>query len=692
MAFGQQSAQPSDEKVIPRDKPEVPDGRKEHVGEILKRIKAGEKKWEKRFERMRKDQKFVRGRHWDGQDTDESEKYVVHLAFQHVQKRTGALYAKNPTIVVKPRPRMYWTMWDESEETYLSALQRVVMGVPMPGDVDLLTEVDEGKRQIQLKKKIARAITLVYNYQISEPIPRFKIQMKQAVRRALTNGIAYAKVGWQRMLDPSSMLESSVKDSTEQIAEIERMAADLADGEESGDESAADELALKVSVLQQKDTILREGLAFSFPRSTSIIVDPACSQLQGFVGARWIAEKMCYTHDKIKEIFKVDLSSAATENSAPVAPKPDGAEQSTKTVDVYEYWDLVGRSRCVVADGYDDFLAPPAPPPVDLEDVHPYEVLSFNDVEDEEDIFPPSNVHLIRHANMEMNRSRQALREHRIANRPAILIVGNRVDEEDRFRLQDHEVNEMIPLKLPANTNINEAIRAKPTVPIEESVYEVETVFQDAQRSTGDQDANFGGTSGATATEASISENSRMSSLECNKDDLDDFLTRIASKAVQIILKEMNPETVAAIAGPGAAAVWPQLSANEIYSELTCSLVAGSSGRPNRAVDISNMERITPLLIQIPEINPKQIAKKLVSLMSNDEDDDFDNWMVEGLPSITALNGQQQPFVGAPGNDPNAQGGNGANNAPAPSRSPKAEGGTPPSVAPGDRPAENQLP
>src|SRR5690606_29317968 len=59
----------------------------------------------------------------------------------------------------------------------------------------------------------------------------------------------------------------------------------------------------------QMEAFVREGLDFDFPASTSVIVDPACTQLDGFIGARWIAIEYLLTPKQVREVYGVDIGS-----------------------------------------------------------------------------------------------------------------------------------------------------------------------------------------------------------------------------------------------------------------------------------------------------------------------------------------------------------------------------------------------
>jgi hypothetical protein len=163
-----------------------------------------------------------------------------------------------------------------------------------------------------------------------------------------------------------------------------------------------------------------------------------------------------------------------------------------------------------------------------------------------------------------------------------------------------------------------------------------------------------------------------VSSLQSCIDDVNDFLSDMARAAGQILFAEMSPEQVVKIVGPGA--VWPALSREEISEEILLQIEAGSSGRPNKAVEIANMERMMPFLIQMPGLSKEWLARQ--ALMRLDENVELEDAFEMDTPSVVAQNaitsalgkggppapgrgGQVQPGTGKP-NDPKAQGPAGA--------------------------------
>jgi hypothetical protein len=99
-----------------------------------------------------------------------------------------------------------------------------------------------------------------------------------------------------------------------------------------------------------------------------------------------------------------------------------------------------------------------------------------------------------------------------------------------------------------------------------------------------------------------------------------------------------------------------------VSKEIYLKIRAGSSGRPNKAADLANLERVSPFLLQIPGINPEFLAKEYLRRL--DDSIDLTEAITSGLPSIMAMNSQKQVGTGDPTSDPNMQGNQGGNNAP----------------------------
>ena len=665
-------------------------------------IRKGKAKWRADFQRMKEDQKFAHGEQWPGQ-TSADMRYVANITLRQVNQKVAVLYAKNPVATAVRRKTLDFELWDGTLDS-LAPLQQILQPPapaqpqidPQTGQVSIpppppppdpqmlqmaqavLADVAQGMARRQMGEKMGRTLEIVYEYEVGEQSVPFKTSMKQLVRRTITTAVGYVKLGYHRFMEKLPGDVDKVTDATQPLRRAERIGLELNSGElDQQDPQAEEALRMSASADKQEDVLVKEGLDFEFPPSTALIIDPRCRQLKGFVGARWVAQEYMLSSDDVKEIYGVDVGTGYTSYTA------DGDQRNTnvllygeedkraqgKLCAVYELYDKATGMCMTVCDGFPAFITPPAAPPLALENFWPWFVLTFNDAEDEERIFPTSDVRLMRDMQLDYNLKRQRLREHLDAARPKHCVPKGMLDEQDKANLSASAAHTVIELAgLPPGTSIDQVLQRVPYSPVDPALYDVQSSFDDLLKVAGTQEANLGGTSGSTATESSIAESSRMTAQGSNVDDLDDFLTELAKAASHVLLMQMDVETVKRIAGPGA--VWPELSREQVAQDLTLNIKAGSSGRPNRAAEIQNMQTMGPLLMQIPGIKPQWMAEQMIQRM--DDRIDTTDAIGQSLPSIAAMNQQAGAAGGPQGgpaeNAPGMQGPKGASNAPAPAQ------------------------
>ncbi len=597
--------------------------------------------------------------------------------------------------------------------------------MPDPNAVALLQDIQQALEYTQMVDRLGKSMEILWGYFASEQANGFKTQMKAAVRRTKVCGVSYVKLCFQRALKKNPEIGAQIDDTTSKIARLEALASKqgaqapqvlgqqpATPGEQTVVDTMAvgsgyggqtepmeagspdiEELRLLLKDLQTKETVIaREGPVFDFPRADEIIPDLKCRHLKTFMGCEWVAHKFEMTPEEVLETYKVDIKGKYTEyykdsddKSGRMATYMSGkGDDRQSLVCIYEVQHKKNGQFLTVAEGYCDFLREPAEPDVKIERFWTLFPIVFNEIEHKDKIYPPSDVWLARHTQKEYNRSREGLREHRIAARPKYASALGALQREDKKSLASAAPHEVIEMKgLKPGQDVKQLIQQFPAATIDMNLYEVNQFFQDLQRTVGSQEANLGGTSEASATESSIAENSRSASLSDNVDDLDDMLTELAKATGQLMLMELAKDTVILIVGPGAT--WPDIQGNreEIAKDLFLEIKAGSSGRPNRAAELANMERGMPYLLQLPGINPMPVGKKYLQLL--EMDDDLEEAIVEGLPSISALNAMASKSAtlapgqetGNPATSPNAQGPAGAQNAPGPQQNENEPGGQP---------------
>ena len=682
--------------LIERERPTPDAARAAAVSKWQDKVINAREHWEKEaFSIMRKNMRLARGDQWsdaaekttnkvhvpDLLNDDPGSRYVANVILRHIHARTASIYGKNPKFVSRRHKRITSTVWDGTIKSLQQALETQAMAAQDPlnpaaaaamvGAMQIIQDATQAIQQNKQADKIAETLELLFAHEIAEqPVP-FKVQMKSTVRRALTTGVGYVKLGYQRVMALRPEVESQMNDMSERLATLERLAADVAEGEVFDGAAEADQLkSLMADLAKDGQMVLREGLTFSYPNSTALIVDPEVQQLRGFVGADWVAEEFVLSRDRIKEVYKIDVGANGTartytdqsgrfkrnEASLSAGAKPNDNEKFC----VWEVYSRTDGLVYVVCDGYPDYLMPPAKPDVFLERFYPWFAFLTNEVYDEQHVFPPSDVDLIKDMQLEINRSRQGLREHRRAARPKTVARKGVLETEDKAAITSSKAHEVIELQgLPEGMRVEDALMAFPGPQVDPNLYDTNPAYEDILRVVGVQEANLGGTSGATATESSIAEGSRMSSVSSIIDDLDEFLSELARSAGQVLFAMCPPQRVTEIVGPGA--VWPQMTREQIAREIFLDVEAASTGRPNKQQEIQNATQMLPLLLQIPGLSPEWLAREMLRRL--DDRVDITDAFAAGLPSIQAINNAPPPQPAEPGSEPGQQGGEGANNA-----------------------------
>lgn len=715
----------SEQGEKPEDRPAEP-SEAALVKRVLEDIRADKAHHENAFKRMRADMHLAMygaDKNW-GED-----KYRTNIAGRHVKNKTAALYAKNPKVVARRRETLDFQLWDESEQSLMLAMQTIEMASTAPPVVDpetgiaappevpgfaeaqaLIADFQQGYERRTNLKKFGRTLEILFAQAMREQKPLdFKQAIKKVVRRACTTGVGYVELGFQREKGPAPVTQERLADSRARLEHLQNLLQQAGEGEIQEIDAEMRELEASIaSLVSEPEIVLREGLIFDFPQSTKVIPDRLCKSLVGFIGARHVTVEYNYTIDQIKELFGVDLGEKYTPYmlDGKRGDGEDGEQGELFDQDAYKLYGGQRRSKdqlvCVwkmydktsglvyyVADGYDKFLREPAAPEVFVSDFWPLFALTFNDIESEEELYPPSDVYLLRSMQAEYNRSRQGKREHRQAARPRWGYANGAFDENDVDQLKTAQPFDAIGLNIDPSTKLSDVLQAVPVPGVDPNLYDTGEIDKDIMVSVGAQSAQMGVTGRSTATEAAVAANAMSSSDASSVDDLDAFLSAIARASSQILMREMSAEQVMAVVGVGA--YWPEQTTAEISDEIYLEVEAGSTGKPNQGVELNNWKEMMPYLLQMGSIQPTWLARE--TLRRLDDRMDLTEAVVAGLPSIVAMNAQKQLGGGTPDSDPNAQGDKGANNGPqAPGNTgtdaPMGDNNpTPPAARYGDEPA-----
>ena len=689
----------------PRD---ILPSRAELVKEITAWVRDTREFWKDIFDRMRKDMEFAGGDQWEEKKADH-DKYVVNFTNRQLNQDLAAVYARNPTVTIERKKRLDHQFWDGSNEQLQQAkmeLQAAAQAaaaaastgqpVPQPPEqaAKIVMDYGAGIARKKLLDKIAETLQLLITFEMDEQKPSFESQMKSLVLREKVTGAGFVGVKFQREYETVQTTTATTSGVLEKMQAIEARVRELqAPGGPGEDAAVNEEVRLMVNSLQamlnrEEAKVLREGVVFDFKPTTSILVDKACRSLHEFVGANRIAELFYLTPQQVMAQYGKDVRLEGTTkygddqtelHSSTEAGKPRRLTSSASVewpaearCCVAEVYDKRAQLKYVVCDGYPDFLEEPETPWPAVKGFWHIAALKLNRVEVEKNcpkegitIYGQSSVDLVKPMQLEMNRSQEALKEHRIANRPGFLFPEGSVDKAEAALIGSMPANSGLGLKnVPPGSDLTKIFVPKPTMPLDPALYRTDVVMQHTFLAVGSQSANLGQQNATDkATGQAIAEQSRVTGVSCEVDEEDKFLTEVVRIAGEMLLQAMTLEGVKRKVGLGAT--WPGqarpmgaemspagvVTLDDCLEQFVIKIEAASSGRANQAVDIQNFKEMWPSLIAVAQAMGLSLApllKEQAKILQFKFD--LDEWLASAqpLPMMPAGVGPGGPPGAAP--------------------------------------------
>lgn len=546
--------------------------------------------------------------------------------------------------------------------------QMVINSVP-PEVIEaqaVVADFNEGLKRKKLLDKVSATSEIILNYQLDDQQPDFEAQMKSLVLREKTTAAGFVVVKFQRQ-NESVITESATRaDVVNRLQRVQQMLAEQTEDELSDADKEA--LTLEMAALQkqtqaQQGKTILEGCVLDFKPTTSVIVDPKCRNLFKFVGADWIAEEFMLTPEQVEAQWGADIKNGAvnyvegaeqknatTLNTKAGGSPRDGSSDGTwpekAKCCVWIIYDKQGQMQYTICDGHEDFLEEPEAPWPAVKGFWPVVALKLTDIEVEENdpkrgitCYGQSAVRLMRPMQEEVNRSQEALRQHRIANKPGHICGKDTFDKNDRQALAGREAHDVVPLSnVPPGGDCSKVLWPVPVNTIDPALYRTDGIMQQVMLVVGSQQANLGQQAAdEKATGQAIAEQSRIMGVSSEVDSLDKFLCEVVRIMGEMNFQELSLATAKKIAGPGGA--WPDQT--EIRASLNAILYlkieAGSMGRPNRTLELQNWNTMLPRLMELAQakglpLDP--LVKAVAKVMEFDFD--LDEWLAQAKPEQSA--------------------------------------------------------
>lgn len=617
------------------------------------KIKAAKKRFEPDFQRMLKNMEFCAGYQWEGQEALHTKQYVANITLREISQKVSTLYARDPQAVPRRRERLNYQLWDGKMESLIAAMgvvqQTSAMGMPPPPEaMALMQDFQAGQQWEQMLDKVAQTMKILYHYQMDEQEPEFKEQLKQLVAYTAICGVGYARMSFVRDMTTPIGSTALGGDLNDRVKLLHGLTEQYTTDNSSASSAIVEQMRLLASSLINTmqdfnpDSINTEKIVWDFPSPLSIIVDPNCKALMGFIGAKWQVQEYLLPITVINAYFelrgdamvkagaditKYDPSGKEKPNaSAPDMGDPNAMGNldltTTPLACLFEVFDNTSKERFFIVDGHKDYVMRPEALEPKTRRFWPIFALTFNrivcDRGQKATVYPPSDVDLIRPMQKEWNRSREGLRDNRISSAPVYCAPKGLLTDEDKAKIRAAEPFEVIELAgVPPGTDMKTVLQRLPVAAIEPAMYDSTPLLQDVNLTVGAQAADLGQPQKHTsATAEQISEQARGSTIASNVDDLDGFLTRMARAGGEMLLREMSPDTVKKIVGQGA--VWPSTPQDRenFLNQLYLETEAASTGRPNQALDMKKWQAAAPVL-QAAGANPQFMVRQTLKTLDS---------------------------------------------------------------------------
>ena len=543
------------------DKPEASDQDKALAKQWGKRLEKALKaqtkaKTEERYKKLRK---YVRGDVGGDDDPGLVRTNIIHSNFAAILPQ---IYAKNPEIAVTPT----------------EAAGNAVEWVP----------------------QFCKTMQAVLNRMFVND-GNLKPRAKASIRAAMTTGIGWCKLSWQKDIKTDPLIENRLADTQDNIQRIRHLIAEIEDGDESKCELEAKQAELEqqlASLQEQAEVSTVEGIAIDRVLTEDIfIIDDTMYDFDGYSQAEALAHRVWMTADKYKQTFGKDAPKTANRYGSDKKERGStNDENAVELVAVFETWDRTSNRVFTLCSGADEWARDPYTPEVLGRRFYPFFALAFNPTDGT--VHPLSDTELLIELQDEYNTTRTNFAEHRKENLPTrVYRKSGDLTDGDIKALSNRQANQWVGIEGNPDTPITQDIAILPNPPVDPMTYDVQPILRDAEMVLGAGDAAKGTINKAkTATEAEIMAQGLQSRIAERQDVVEDWIAEMAQFAAELCLQELTLPQVQRIAGQDA--VWPQLKKADVFDLVQIEIRAGSAGRPNKAKEREQWGQMLPQIQQ----------------------------------------------------------------------------------------------
>jgi hypothetical protein len=590
---------------------------------LQKEIEAGLKDRDGDFKRFAHNRQLLRGI-----DPETGQKMRTNLHFGNLAAMRPQVYAKDPEFTVQPTRGVTDQRMPAVRafgETAEAVLEKLLIG------------------DAKLKRRAKRLLTSCY-----------------------TNAIGWWKLSWQQGRPADPLITNRIKDTQDNLALIEQQKAAL-ESPHAGNDADLKEAELRETLagLQvQAEKRIGRGLALDFVMPEDMLVlDRGIFEIQDYERAGKLAHGVWMTRGAFEREFGYDPEKARVyrdksdaNTSGQTQANGQDKDRDSQLLRVWEVWDQHSNRVHTVCIGDEGLCRESYSPDWCGQRWYPFFLLVWNEVDG--CFMPPSDIDLTHELVKEYNETRQALAKDRDDSRPFTVVrKGGSLTPQDVESIRNRKGNDIIAVEGVGGQAISADIQSVQLGQIDPNTYDTTQARSDLEMLLGGGDAARGSVLKAkTATEAEIlSQGLRGRSAE-RTDVIEDLLSEVGAYALEVCLRKLTPDEVARIAGE--AAVWPQLTAEEVFEQVTVRVRGGSTGKPDRLQEQDRWTKLLPVIkdtvkeiVATRQAGQEQLAQMAIALLKEtlrrfDERFEIERYLPEPAAGKPGQDGQpEQPQV-----------------------------------------------
>ncbi len=537
---------------------EVSEQEKTHAGELIQRIEDRLKApdYVRHHKDINRNRAYVRGiQHEDNLDDKEGKLVRANLIHPEIESMVSMSYAKDPEISIVP--------------------------------TEAVEEV-----QYETFKKFGEALGIVLNKQFAPDQANLKAKMKTGVRAALTCALGWIKVYYQKDLeeDPQSN-GGRINDTQDDMERLKYLITEVEKDDGSKDhELKQQELQELMASLSQNEEVVRaEGLVIEKVDAKDMVVSGEIHDTDNYHNAEWIAQGIWMTEEKAKARFGF-LPQGATKYNLEYKQQESGNNKTnpkTLLIRIWEVWSKMDMRVYTVCAGAKSYIRESYTPKEIGERWYGFFALYFDPTDGE--MIPLSRAGQLVELQDEHNTTRTNYAYHRKHSVPMWIGLAGKLAKDDPEKIKNANSMEVVLIEGDEGMPINQYLQHFPAPQIDPNVYTTDHIRQDWEFVTrrGDSSRNMI-TKTKTAAEANIMQQNLNIGTNEITDTIEDVVQNIAQYSSELVLQEMSVEMVQRIVGSQnfiIEQIWPDLTKDEIFEMVHLEVRAGSTGKPDKALD-----------------------------------------------------------------------------------------------------------